>query len=72
MARHLLKEPRLARFIGVIYRPDSERVSHYVDVVMPEQFDAILHIDETRAVSPLPEEVAPAVPHIDETYPTGL
>ncbi|MBP2159200.1 MULTISPECIES: erythromycin esterase family protein [Asticcacaulis] len=73
MARHLLKEPRLARFIGVIYRPDSERVSHYVDVVMPEQFDAVLHIDETRAVSPLVEEVAAAtVPQADETYPTGL
>lgn len=72
MARHLLKEPRLARFIGVIYRPDSERISHYDNVVMPEQFDAVLHIDKTRAVLPLPEEPEPTVSHADETYPTGL
>lgn len=72
MARHLLKEPRPARSIGVIYRPDSERASHYVDATMPEQFDAVLHIDKTRAVSPLPDEAAWPVPHADETYPTGL
>ncbi|UQA54717.1 erythromycin esterase family protein [Polyangium aurulentum] len=48
-----LSEPRLERAIGVIYRPATERVSHYFSAVLPEQFDAILHIDVTRAVDPL-------------------
>jgi erythromycin esterase-like protein len=48
-----LSDPRLERAIGVIYRPDTERVSHYFSTVLPEQFDAIIHIDVTRAVDPL-------------------
>ena len=47
-----LREPRLQRAIGVIYRPDTERVSHYFTANLPLQFDAVLHFDETRAVSP--------------------
>jgi erythromycin esterase-like protein len=49
----LLREPRLERGIGVIYQPRSERVSYYFHAQLADQFDAILHFDETRAVEPL-------------------
>ena len=48
-----LREPRLERAIGVIYRPETERMSHYFQARLPDQFDAVLHFDETRAVEPL-------------------
>jgi len=48
-----LSEPRLERAIGVIYHPDTERQSHYFVTTLPEQFDAIIHFDVTRAVEPL-------------------
>lgn len=48
-----LHEPRLQRAIGVIYRPRTERQSHYFEATLPEQFDAIIHIDQTRALEPL-------------------
>jgi erythromycin esterase-like protein len=48
-----LRIPRLERAIGVIYRPESERLSHYFRVRLLDQFDAVLHFDETRAVEPL-------------------
>lgn len=50
---HLLKIPRLQRAIGVIYRPDSERFSHYYFANLPRQFDGIIHFDQTTAVEPL-------------------
>jgi erythromycin esterase-like protein len=43
---------RLERAIGVIYRPESERVSHYFEARLPDQFDAVVHFDVTRAVEP--------------------
>ena len=46
-------EPRLERFIGVIYRPETERWSHYAEAILPRQFDAWVWFDETEAVSPL-------------------
>jgi erythromycin esterase-like protein len=64
-----LTEPRLERFIGVIYRPETERWSHYSDCVLPRQFDAWVWFDQTEAVSPLPGEQRPGE---DETYPFGL
>jgi erythromycin esterase-like protein len=48
-----LRNPRLERAIGVVYRPETERVSHYFNARLPEQFDAVIHFDETRAVEPL-------------------
>jgi erythromycin esterase-like protein len=62
-------EPRLERFIGVIYRPETERWSHYREAILPRQFDAWLWFDETQAVTPLPGEQRPGE---DETYPFGL
>ena len=68
-----LMEPRLERFIGVIYRPDTERWSHYSEAILPRQFDGWVWFDETNAVTPLPAEQRPGeVRHEGETYPFGL
>jgi erythromycin esterase-like protein len=68
--RHRLLEPRLERFIGVIYRPDTELMSHYADASLPQQFDAYVWFDETSAVTPLePQHTREGVP---DTYPFGL
>lgn len=48
-----LAPSRLQRAIGVVYRPDTERVSHYFHASLPHQFDAIIHVDETTALQPL-------------------
>nr|CAD6438824.1 protein-L-isoaspartate(D-aspartate) O-methyltransferase [Rhizobium sp. Q54] len=66
--RRRLSEPRLERFIGVIYRPDTELWSHYSQAILPEQFDAYVWFDETEAVTPLGPEHHRGMP---ETYPFG-
>ena len=71
-AREMLSFPRLERAIGVIYRPDTERASHYFKSQLPEQFDGILHYDETRAVEPLERTVEWTAGEVEETYPSGL
>lgn len=50
---HYLHIPRLQRAIGVIYRPETERESHYYFTRLPYQFDSIIHFDQTTAVEPL-------------------
>jgi erythromycin esterase-like protein len=72
--RNALMEPRLERFIGVIYRPETERWSHYSEAILPKQFDGWVWFDETRAVTPLPGEQRPGerVTGEEETYPFGL
>ena len=74
--RQDLMEARLERFIGVIYRPETERWSHYSEAILPKQFDAYVWFDETEAVAPLPGEQRPGEPHVltgeEETYPFGL
>ncbi len=67
-----LRERRLQRAIGVIYLPQSERLSHYVHTRLPAQFDAMIHIDATRAVQPLVAEPAWDAGEPAETYPSGL
>jgi erythromycin esterase-like protein len=70
-----LNEPRLERAIGVIYRPETERQSHYFYARLADQFDAILHFDQTRAVEPLertPEWKMEDVREAAETFPSGL
>jgi len=73
-AVRLLTQPRLERAIGVIYRPETERLSHYFEAVMPRQFDAVFHYDHTRAVEPL--ERTPiwerGSVELPETYPSAL
>jgi erythromycin esterase-like protein len=72
-ARDLLRRPRLERAIGVIYRPETERQSHYFHARLAEQFDAVLHFDETRAVEPLEPSVHwEAGEEPPETYPSGM
>jgi erythromycin esterase-like protein len=68
-----LRPARLQRAIGVIYRPETERVSHYYQAMLPEQFDFMIHHDRTRAVEPLEKDV-PWTHGEDapETYPTAL
>jgi erythromycin esterase-like protein len=68
----LLSRPRLERAIGVIYRPETERISHYFRANMRDQFDGVVHLDETRAVEPLekPERWHDAEP--PETFPSGI
>ena len=68
----LLREPRLERAIGVIYLPRSERVSHYFHAQLSEQFDAVIHMDETRAVEPLERTAAWEAGEVPETYPSML
>jgi len=68
----LLEPERPQRAIGVIYRPETERMSHYFDVRLARQFDLLLHVDETHAVVPLDAPDHWPQPHASETYPTGL
>jgi erythromycin esterase-like protein len=65
----VLQQRRIERAIGVIYRPESERLSHYFNARLPEQFDAIIHIDETRALEPLERTSLRDEGELPETYP---
>jgi erythromycin esterase-like protein len=67
-----LRPERLERAIGVIYRPEIERISHYFHARLPDQFDAVLHFDETRALEPLPQAEEEQTPEVPETYPVGV
>jgi erythromycin esterase-like protein len=71
-ARAALDEPRLERAIGVIYLPETERVSHYFTARLPAQFDAVLHFDETRAVEPLERAAEQPSEEVPETFPSAL
>lgn len=63
---------RLGRAIGVIYRPETERQSHYYHVRPADQFDAMIHIDRTRALEPLEPTSLWIAGETPETYPSGL
>ena len=67
-----LREPLLERAIGVIYRPETERASHYFRAHLSKQFDAVVHFDETRAVEPLERTVEWERGEVPETFPTGI
>ncbi|HYZ90261.1 MAG TPA: erythromycin esterase family protein, partial [Myxococcales bacterium] len=67
-----LREPRLQRAIGVVYLPATERVSHYFHARLPSQFDAIIHVDETRALEPLERVATWERGELPETFPTGM
>jgi erythromycin esterase-like protein len=74
-AAQALRHPLLERAIGVIYRPETERQSHYFFVELARQFDALLHFDTTSAVVPLEHNVewhAMAHEEVPETFPEGL
>jgi erythromycin esterase-like protein len=66
------RSERLERAIGVIYRPETERASHYFHARIADQFDAVLHFDETHAVEPLPHSEEEQTLEVPETYPVGV
>jgi erythromycin esterase-like protein len=63
---------RLERAIGVVYRPQTERVSHYFEAELGSQFDAVIHIDETTAVKPLERTSEWDEGELPETYPFAV
>ncbi len=66
------RSERLERAIGVIYRPESERISHYFYARLADQFDAVLHFDESSAIEPLPHAEEEQTAEVPETYPVGV
>ncbi|MHA6794234.1 erythromycin esterase family protein [Pseudonocardia bannensis] len=71
-AAEVLRAVRLERAIGVIYRPETERQSHYFQARMADQFDAVIHIDDTRAVEPLERTAHWETGEVPETYPFAV
>lgn len=70
-----LHKKRLERAIGVIYRPRTERQSHYFDANISTQFDCVIHIEQTRALRPL--EIHPAwaqaeKDQVPDTFPMNV
>ena len=63
-----LMQPRLERFIGVIYRPETERWSHYSEAVLSRQFDGYVWFDQTHALEPAGHEPHEGIP---DTFPFG-
>ena len=70
--RRALAGPLLQRAIGVIYAPRTERASHYFRAALPRQFDAMIHIDATRALEPLDPVAGTVEEEAPETFPTAL
>jgi erythromycin esterase-like protein/predicted phosphoribosyltransferase len=68
-AAQVLRSARAERAIGVIYRPATERQSHYFRSRVADQFDAVIHIEETRAVEPLERTAGWERGEVPETYP---
>ena len=68
----VLRIPRLERAIGVVYRPRTERQSHYFRARLADQFDAVIHIDETRAVEPLERTARWEEGEVPETFPYAV
>ena len=71
-AYEVLSQPRLERAIGVIYRPESELQSHYFKAHLAQQFDAVIHMDHTRALEPLDRTPLWDRGEPPETFPTGF
>ena len=67
-----LRSERLERAIGVVYRPETELVSHYFQACLPDQFDGVMHYDHTRAVEPLERTTEWIAGEVEETFPSGL
>ena len=67
-----LRARALERAIGVIYRPETERESHYFEARLADQFDAVIHVDRTRALEPLERTALWDRGEPPETFPTGV
>jgi erythromycin esterase-like protein len=68
----MLEGERLQRAIGVVYIPQTERISHYFHARIAAQFDTVLHIDETHAVEPLERTSQWEAGELPDTYPWGV
>jgi erythromycin esterase-like protein len=68
----VLRAARLERAIGVIYRPQTERESHFFRARMADQFDAVIHLQETRALEPLERTARWEEGELPETYPFAV
>src|SRR5437764_6069604 len=66
------RDSRLERAIGVIYLPQTERQSHYFEARLSDQFDAVIHLDEARALEPLERHALWEAGEPPETFPTGF
>lgn len=71
-AQENLTQRLLERAIGVIYVPQSERQSHYFEAKITQQFDSVIHIDRTQALTPLDPSPQWEAGEVPETYPTSL
>jgi erythromycin esterase-like protein len=67
-----LNKSRLERAIGVVYRPETERQSHYFHARLADQFDVVMHVDETRAIEPLERTAEWEAGELPETFPFGV
>jgi erythromycin esterase-like protein/adenine/guanine phosphoribosyltransferase-like PRPP-binding protein len=67
-----LRGRRLERAIGVVYRPETERISHYFNARLGGQFDTVIHLDETHALEPLERTSQWERGELPETYPWGV
>ena len=63
---------RPERAIGVVYRPETERQSHYFEAILSRQFDIVLHYDHTRAVEPLERTALWERGEVPATFPSAL
>lgn len=67
-----LRSERLEWAVGVVYRPETERISHYFYAVLPDQFDALIHLDRTRALQPLDRHIEAHLEEVPETFLSGI
>jgi len=72
LSRDILRSAQLERAIGVIYRPDTERESHYFRARVADQFDVVMHLDDTRALEPLERTAAWERGEVPETFPSAV
>ena len=71
-ARESVQGERSFRAVGVVYRPETERRSHYIRTHLADQFDVLIHIDETEALQPLEPSAEWERGELPETYPFGV
>jgi erythromycin esterase-like protein len=68
----VLRRERLERAVGVVYRPETERQSHWFGAHLADQFDAVIHIDRTHAVEPLERSARWHGPDVPDTFPFAV
>jgi erythromycin esterase-like protein len=71
-AARALRSALLHRAIGVVYRPRTERHSHYLRARVADQYDAVIHVDTTTAVEPLEPDASWNLAEVPETFPSAL